>query len=169
MKGGRVPLIRPFASLIPADAELNLVALVDEATARSLKQPLKGSLTAGGREDIALTVEIQGISTYPAVDGKYRIDLLPEWPEDEKLEWPADLDVASGMNFECRFIVHQQENAVTLPLKALHAADEGKWTVQVKLADGKSEPRAITRGRVSGDRIEILSGLESGQVVVVPD
>lgn len=169
VKGGRVPLIRPFASLIPTDAELNLVALVDEATARSLKSPLKGGLTAAGREDIGLTVEIQGIADYPAADGKYRIDLLPEWPEDENLEWPADLDVAAGMNFECRFIAYQDDNAITLPAKAISAAAEGKWTVQVKMADGKSEPRPIARGRVSGDRVEILSGLESGQVVVVPD
>ncbi|RYD64925.1 MAG: hypothetical protein EOP83_08555, partial [Verrucomicrobiaceae bacterium] len=119
VKGGKVPFIRPFASLVPAEPELQLVAQVDEATARTLRKPLKGSLTAAGREDIALTATLEKVATLPATDGKYRVDLTPEWPEDDKLEYPADLDVAAGMNFECRFIVHQEEQAIALPAKAL--------------------------------------------------
>jgi hypothetical protein len=38
----------------------------------------------------------------------------------------------------------------------------------VKLADGKTERRPVKRGRVFNDECEILSGLETGQVVVVP-
>lgn len=169
VKGGKVPFIRPFASVVPAEPDLRLVAHVDEATARTLRKPLKGSLTAAGREDIALTATLDEIARIPASDGKYRIDLTPEWPEDEKLEFPADLDVAAGMNFDCRFIVHNDDQAITLPVKALHAADAGTWTVQVKMADGKSETRTVTRGRVSGEKVEITGGLESGQVVIVPD
>jgi hypothetical protein len=169
VKGGRVPFIRPFASLVPADADLGLTAHVDESVARSLKEQLKGSLTAAGREDVALSATIQEIASVPAGDGKYRVDLLPEWPEQDKLEWPADLDVAAGMNFECRFVVHRAEAAIAVPLKALHAAEGGKWTVQVKMADGKSETRPVTRGRVNGEQVEILNGLEGGQVVIIPD
>jgi multidrug efflux pump subunit AcrA (membrane-fusion protein) len=168
-KGGKVPFVRPFASLVPADADLGLTAHVDEAVARSLKAQLKGSLTAAGREDIALSATIQEIAGVPGGDGKYRIDLLPEWPEEGELEWPADLDVAPGMNFECRFVVHRDDDAIVLPLKALQAAEGGKWTVQVKMADGKNETRPVVRGRVNGEQVEILSGLENGQVVILPD
>ncbi len=169
VRGGKVPFIRPFASVVPDDVDLGLVAHVDESTARSLKKAMKGSVTAGGREDVALTGVIQKVAGVPAADGRYRVDLLPEWPEDEKLEWPADLDVAAGMNFECRFVVHKGDAVVTVPTKALRAADEGKWTVQVKMADGKSETRSIVRGRISGDRVEIAGGLDAGQVVIIPD
>lgn len=169
MKGGKVPFIRPFASLVPAEPDLRLVAYVDEATARTLRAPLKGNLTAGGREDIALTAELASVAKVPAADGKYRVDLTPEWPEDDKLEFPADLDVAAGMNFECRFVVHQANEAIILPLKALQPGEGGTWNVQVKMADGKSEARTVTRGRVSGDKVEITAGLEKGQVIVVPD
>jgi multidrug resistance efflux pump len=168
-KGGKVPFIRPFASVIPAEPDFRLVAHVDEATARSLRKPLKGSATASGREDIALTATLDSIATVPAADGKYRVDLIPEWPEEGELEFPADLDVAAGMNLDCRFIVHEEENAVSLPAKALTAAPGGTWTVQVKMADGKSETRTVVRGRVSGERVEIIGGLEKGQVVIVPD
>ncbi|MCW1921944.1 hypothetical protein OKA05_05230 [Luteolibacter arcticus] len=169
VKGGKVPFIRPFASVVPVEPDLRLVAHVDEATARTLRKPLKGSLTAAGREDVALTATLEEVATLPAADGKYRIDLTPEWPEDEKLEFPADLEVAAGMNFDCRFIVHQNDQTITLPAKALQPAAGGTWTVQVKMADGKGESRVVTRGRVSGDKVEITSGLENGQVIVVPD
>jgi multidrug efflux pump subunit AcrA (membrane-fusion protein) len=169
VKGGRVPFIRPFASLVPADADLGLTAHVDDSLARALKVQLKGSLTAAGREDVALTATIQEIAAVPGGDGKYRVDLLPEWPEKDKLEWPADLDVASGMSFECRFVIHREDAAITLPLKALNAAEGGTWTVQVKMADGKSETRPVTRGRVNGDQVEVTAGLEGGQVVIIPD
>ncbi len=168
-KGGKMPFVRPFASLVPADADLGLTAHVDEAVARSLKAQLKGSLTAAGREDIALSATIQEIASVPGGDGKYRVDLLPEWPEEGELEWPADLDVAPGMNFECRFVVHREDAAIVLPVKALQAAEGGKWTVQVKMADGKNETRPVVRGRMNGEQVEVLSGLEGGQVVIIPD
>jgi multidrug efflux pump subunit AcrA (membrane-fusion protein) len=169
VKGGRAPFIRPFASIVPTEADLGLVAHVDESVARSLKAQLKGNLTAAGREDVALTATIQEVAGVPAGDGKYRVDLLPEWPEKDKLEWPADLDVAAGMSFECRFVVYQEENAIAVPAKALQAGEGGTWTLQVKMADGKSETRPVARGRAHGELVEIVSGLEGGQVVIIPD
>lgn len=169
VKGGKVPFIRPFASIVPADADLGLTAHVDEAMARVLKPQLKGSLTAAGREDVALSATIQSIADVPGADGRYRVDLLPEWPEKDKLEWPADIDVAAGMTFDCRFVIHREDAAITVPLKALNPAEGGTWTVQVKMADGKSETRPVSRGRVNGEQVEISAGLEGGQVVIIPD
>jgi HlyD family secretion protein len=54
-----------------------------------------------------------------------------------------------------------------VPTKAV-SFDAAGWTVDVKLADGKTERRPVKRGRVSKDETEILSGLEVGQVIVVP-
>ncbi len=169
VKGGKVPAIRAFASIVPAEPDFDLVAHVDEATARSLSEKLKGSATAAGREDIAFTATVAKVAGVPGADGRYRVDLEPEWEEDGELEWPADLELSAGMNLECRFIVHQSPGAVSLPAKALRAAPDGVWTVDLKLADGKTEARPVRRGRVSGDRVEILSGLEAGQVIVIPD
>jgi HlyD family secretion protein len=169
VKGGRTPFIRPFASIVPAEANFGLIAHVDESVARSLKAQLKGNLTAAGREDVALSATIQEIAGVPGGDGRYRIDLLPEWPEKDKLEWPADLDVAAGMSFECRFVVYQEDNAIAVPAKALQAGEGGTWTIHVKMADGKSETRTVSRGRANGELVEIASGLEGGQVVIIPD
>lgn len=168
-KGGKVPFIKPFASLVPTNADFSLVAHVDEATARTLTKELKGSLTASGREDVPLVAAIGSVAAIPAADGKYRVDLATNGADPAKPKWPADLNVAAGMNFECRFVVHQKDAAITVPVKALQPGVDGTWSVTVKTADGKGETRTVTRGRISGDKVEVLSGLEGGQVVIVPD
>ena len=156
---------------MPTNADLGLVAHVDEATARTLAKDLKGNLTASGREDVPLVATIGSVATVPAGDGRYRLDLAnaASGADPTKPKWPADLNLAAGMSFECRFVVHQKDAAITVPVKAIQPAADGTWAVTVKTADGKGEPRAISRGRVSGDKVEVLSGLESGQVVIVPD
>lgn len=65
-------------------------------------------------------------------------------------------------------MAYEKVDALQVPTNALQLAADGSWTVEVKLADGKTERRGVTRGRVSGKSTEILSGLEPGQVVVTP-
>lgn len=168
-KGGKVPLVKTFASVVPADAALSLVAHVDEPTARSLSEELKGHLTAPGREDLAMTASIGTIAGIPAADGRYRVDLLKEAAGEAGPAWPEGLHLAPGMNLECRFVVHRKDTAIVIPVKALQPGPAGTWTVNVKTADGKSESRGVTRGRISGDQVEITGGLEEGQVIITPD
>lgn len=165
VKGGKVPFVKAFGSLVPSSAKMGLVAHVDEGTARTLAKDLKGNLTATGREDLPMVANIGDVAAIPAGDGRYRVDVATGGGEN----WPAGLNVAPGMNFECRFVVHQKDAVITVPAKALQPGPGGTWAVDVKTADGKSESRTVARGRISGDRVEILSGLEGGQVVVVPD
>ena len=75
--------------------------------------------------------------------------------------------VATGATAQIRLIAYQQPAAVVVPNKSLAFGAAG-WTVEVKLADGKTEHRPVRRGRVSTNETEIISGLEVGQVIVVP-
>jgi multidrug efflux pump subunit AcrA (membrane-fusion protein) len=161
VQGGKVPTDKPFATLVSADAPLVLTGHVDEATARGLEKELRGIATIAGREELELAATVAERAALPETDGRYRIDLAARLPDDPRL--------LAGMTAECRFVLHRNESVIVLPLKALQLADGGKWTVKVKQADGKSTPREITRGRIDGERVEILSGLDQDQVVVLPD
>lgn len=55
--------------------------------------------------------------------------------------------------------------AVTAPKDALVQSGEG-WMIFV-VADGVAQARQVAIGRANGDRIEVLSGLEAGDLVVV--
>ncbi len=156
---GKAPLKRPFATFIPATAKLSLVAFVDEATSRALTPDLKGNATLGGREEAELPVKLLTTSPTPGTDGRYRAQL--------EITWPKDLAVAPCATAEVTLVSYQKADAITVPTKALTQTATG-WTVEVKLADGKSEQRAVKRGRSAKEQTEILSGLEAGQVVIVP-
>lgn len=156
---GHPPVHTAFATFVPGAAKLALVSFLDEATARSLKPELTGAATLPGREDVEIPVKLLKLAAIPGPDGTYRADFSATWPKE-----PLP---AAGATAQVRLISYQQAAAIAIPTKALNFAADG-WTVEVKLADGKTEHRPVKRGRVSKDDTEILSGLEAGQVVVVP-
>ncbi|MGL5019910.1 MAG: hypothetical protein ACRDBP_17375 [Luteolibacter sp.] len=157
---GKVTPNVAFATFVPGAAKLSLVAFVDEATARSLPPELAGTATLTGREDLEIPVKLTALASTPNTSGTYRADLTATWPKDAP--------PVAGATAQIRLISYQQASAIVVPTRALTFA-AGGWTVGVKLADGKTENRPIKRGRVSGDETEILSGLEVGQVIVVPE
>ena len=106
-----------------------------------------------------IPVKLLKLATVPCPDGTYRADFSVTWPKE-----PAP---AAGASVQVRLVSYQQPAAIVIPTKSLSFETSG-WTVEVKLADGKTERRPVKRGRVSKDDTEILSGLEAGQVVVVP-
>ena len=94
--------------------------------------------------------------------------LLPErYRADLAATWPKDFVPATGATAQIRMISYHQAAAIAIPNKALNLDPKG-WSVNVKLADGKTERRPVKRGRVSKEDVEILSGLEVGQVIVTP-
>ncbi len=157
---GQAPVHKPFATFVPGSSKLGLTAFLDDATARSLAPDLNGSATLAGREDIEIPVKLAKIAAIPGPEGTYRADFTATWP--------AGLIPAAGASVEIRVISYQQDAAIVVPHHAL-TADTAGWTVNVKLADGKTERRLIKRGRLSKEEIEILEGLEDGQVIFVPD
>jgi multidrug efflux pump subunit AcrA (membrane-fusion protein) len=157
--GGRPPATRPFATFIPAKTPLALYALTDDATARALTPGQSGKLVFPGREDLDIAASVAAISPTPSIDGKHTVLL--------RADWPKDFSPAIGTTANIRLVSYHKDTAVSIPLKALHFGNGG-FSVSVKLTDGKTEPRPVRRGRVSGENVEILEGLEKGQVVVTP-
>ena len=156
---GKPPVNRPFATFVPAAAKLTWVAFLDEATALALKTDLAGTATVAGREDLEIPVKLTQLATVPRPDGTYRADLTATWPKD--------FVPSTGTTAQIRIISYHQAAAIAIPAKALSYDPKG-WSVDVKLADGKTERRPVKRGRLNKEDTEILSGLEVGQVIVMP-
>lgn len=156
---GQMPLYKTFATFVPVTADLALVSFLDDATARVLTPDAQGIATLAGREDVEIPVKLAKLAPAPAPDGTYRADFTVTWPED--------LRPAAGAPVQIMMISYQQPAAIFVPTKALDFGNAG-WTIEVKLADGKTERRPVKRGRVSKEDTEIISGLEAGQVIVVP-
>jgi multidrug efflux pump subunit AcrA (membrane-fusion protein) len=160
VKHGRPTPNRAFATFIPSAAGLALTAYLEEGMANSLKVELSGVATLSGREDLDIPVKLATLSNIPGTDGSYRVDL--------SVDWPKEITPVTGTSAKVRMISYHQPAAISIPTRALSYDTRG-WTVEVKLADGKTEKRPVKRGRISEELTEIVSGLEVGQVIIAPD
>ena len=156
---GQVPAHRAFATFVPVSAKLGLVAFLDESSAQALKLDLAGTASLTGHEELEMPVILRKISAVPGTDGNYRADLTATWP--------AGGTPVTGATAQVRMITYQQPAAIAIPTKAIQMGATGA-SVEVKLADGKPSRKEVKRGRATKEETEILSGLEVGQVVVVP-
>lgn len=156
---GRPAVRRPFATFIPADAKLGLVAFVENTAASQLAPDASGVAWLPGREDAEFPVKLVSLSSAPDGEGRHKAEFAAEWPKQPVIA------PAAGVNIQ--LVTHETADAIVLPVKAVEQGKSG-WTVAIKLADGKTERRAVKRGRVFNGECEIQSGLEPGQVVIVP-
>lgn len=92
----------------------------------------------------------EGITTYP-------VKIYIENTEGSQL-YP-------GMNVSAKILAGTHENILMVPLNAV---DEGN-TVLVKHADGSTESRQVELGVYDSDNIEIISGLQEGETVILTD
>lgn len=150
---------RPFATFIPASAKLKLVALLKNDVASQLGKDATGVAWIAGREDAEFPVKLLFSNPAPTPEGMFTTEFSAQWPEA--------LEVAPASSTHINLITYHAPDAIVLPAKALKFGPAG-WTAAVKLADGKTERRPVKRGHVFNDECEILSGLETGQVIVVP-
>lgn len=157
--GGAAPVGITFATFIPSAAKPVIQAFPDQATARVLAVGAEGIAVVPGREDIAIPVSLKSIASTPAPDLTHPATFTATWPEK--------FNTAPGQSLQIRVVSHNNDKAITVPTKALTYGPKG-WTVEVKLADGKTEKRPVTRGRSDAENTEITAGLEAGQVVIVP-
>ncbi|BCX47880.1 hemolysin D [Haloferula helveola] len=159
--GSAVPQRKTLVSITPADGGVRMSAKVDPAVADTLKkgEALTLRVPGGGGGDPVGT--ITEITTVPGPDGKQVATLAAEWEAGQAPK--------VGTSVECIRVAYTHPEALAVPSGALVATADGGWSVEVKLADGKTESRAVKRGPTDGKLVQVREGLEPGQVVVVPE
>ena len=156
-----VPTRQPLVTIVPKDASPAFVAWLEPDQARTLATETSVTAILPNREDIPLSGTISQLDPIISTDGKQRVSLDLTWPEKVAKPWLTTV--------QCHVITYENPEAIVVPQLALSPQTDGGWSVEVKLADGKTEYREVTTGRANGKQIEITTGLEPGQVVVVPE
>lgn len=141
-------------------SELDIGQIQPGQTVEITAEALPGQTFTGVVEKVSVNgTTTDGFTTYPVTI------LLSEYG-----------DLNPGMNVSAHIIVERAENAMCVPAEAVNSdgtvlvAGEGAFAEDgVTIADpSKIESRPVTLGRGSQDFVEITSGLEEGETVLLP-
>lgn len=72
-----------------------------------------------------------------------------------------DTPLRAGMTVEANIIAGRRANAIMAPATAIH--DDAVWVIE----EGRARERAVVRGAVGQERVEIREGLAQGETVIV--
>jgi RND family efflux transporter MFP subunit len=149
-------LATPGAPLltIEQDGLYRLEASVDESKLANVRvgQAVEAVLEA----DRKLSARVSEI--VPSVDAASRSYIV-------KLDLPATPQLRTGMFGRAIFPLGMQK-VVAVPLAAL--MERGQLQSVFVVEDGVAHTRLVTTGRRTGDAVEVLSGLNAGEKVVLP-
>lgn len=141
-------------------SELDIGQIQPGQTVEITAEALPGQTFTGVVEKVSVNgTTTDGFTTYPVTI------LLSEYG-----------DLNPGMNVSAHIIVERAENAMCVPAEAVNSdgtvlvAGEGAFAEDgVTIADpSKIESRPVTLGRGNQDFVEITSGLEEGETVLLP-
>lgn len=120
------------------------------------------------------TVSISSMEGTELAGRVTKVDVLPsESSSGGVVEYPATILLAqrvkgqrAGMSASAEVVVEQVSDAVTVPNEAIASGPNKTVTVE---ADGKEAQRTVETGLVGDEATEILSGLEPGETLVLPE
>lgn len=159
--GQNTQINQAIASVVPENSPKVLVAEVDRATALALKVNDVAAVWLQGRPGAVTRGTITEIELVPAADNPYLLQISVDWSVEEP--------IALLQNAKCSAISYENPAAIVLPTLALQQQLGGAWTVPIRLADGQLAARKVVTGIWTNDMVEIIEGLEAGQVVVTRD
>jgi multidrug efflux pump subunit AcrA (membrane-fusion protein) len=85
-----------------------------------------------------------------------------------EVQLPEDSLIVTGMKAKVKLTTYRNDGAISVPKSAV-TTNDGKSTVNLKMAGGFGEPHEVKTGRSIDGKIEILEGLEIDQVILIPD
>lgn len=146
-----VPILT-LAKQGPAKVELFL----PERDLSKIKLKQTVEMRSSAYPDQVILGSVQSIS--PVVSSQTRLVKLTVYPNEQNA-------LKAGMLLECRIILAEHHDALTVPFEAL-IQDQDKSQLYLA-ADGKVEARTVKLGLRSGSDIEITSGLKKQDRVIV--
>ena len=157
--------MKPGGRLMPNVVLLNVVApkpmririALNELQRRKLKVGQVGSFESKAQPGRRWSVKLERVSKLP-LGGSFVAHLSADWPEDTEGLYP-------GMAGTVRFTLHEEAEALAVPLKAIRYGADQKPFVIVKIKDHETEKRSVELGRVAEGRVVVLKGLAEGDMV----
>lgn len=142
-------------------SQIYLTANVSEGDIVGLKVDQVVNVTVDSLGDSVFKGKIYKISNIPTTDSNgittYEVNVLLD---------ELSTDIRDGMNALLNFVKKELNEVLLVPVKSVFVEEEQQY-VNVQLADGTYEKRAVVTGLSNGSQTQVLDGLAEGETVVV--
>jgi len=142
-------------SILEADVNLDetdVVRIATDMTVVVTVDAFPGMEMSGKVIEIAPTANIQsGVVLYSVT---VRLD-------------PTDLPLRSGMTINVIFPIEQRNDILMVPFRSIETEGGQAYLTRVTVSGLEAERVAVTMGLITDTQIEILSGIEEGDVITV--
>jgi multidrug efflux pump subunit AcrA (membrane-fusion protein) len=134
---------------------------VPEKDLQHVQPGVRASSTPTARSDQKVDGVVMAISNVPVADGEYAGRISAPLGNDQQALMP-------GMTCKVRLVPYEKAEAITIPPAALQTepTDDSKHFVTV-VEDDEQRKQSVTVGKRTDSRVEILSGLQAGDRVLL--
>lgn len=158
--GGGIPAAMNLMTIVPNDTKLQFSAYLTEKQKLLFSPDLKGNLRLQSNPWESISAEGELVSGHPDFDHQW----LVSFSTKEALF----ADVKVGAKAEVTLVVPSSKKVLSIPVNAVESKPDGSYAVRLKMAEGEPEVIKVELGRQAGDKVEVLSGLKDGQVILTP-
>jgi multidrug efflux pump subunit AcrA (membrane-fusion protein) len=158
--GGDVPLEKTVMTIVPSDTKFKFNAFLTEKQKRLYSSDQTGHLRLQSNLWMSIPVKGQLVNQYPDFSHQWLVSFSPQ------KDLPTDVTV--GSKADISIVVASADKVLSIPVNAVESKPDGTYTVSIKMAEGDPEVTSVELGRQAGDKVEVLSGLKKGQVILTP-
>ena len=152
-----------------ADLRTYLVAAkVDEIEVNKLQLGQQVTVTGEAFPGITLKGRVSRIAQEAAVSqGSAGLANFKVWVEIPELMEAQRRQLRIGMTAHMEIVTYSNDNAIVLPLSAMHGDPGESWVLRQPKDGAEPQRVVVTTGITTLDGVEVLSGLDAGDRVIV--
>lgn len=138
---------------------LYIISSVKEANRPSVELGQKATIKPTATDGPKLDARVSKVSNIPVASGKFALEL--ELIGDDHPEW-----LVAGMTGKVKVTTYEKQDAIVAPSKAVHSEEDDEDEKYVWLVDDDAvEKRSVETGKTKGENVEILKGVEEGDLI----
>ena len=165
--GDKVTEGKALLSIANTD-ELIVQSSVDEIDINSIELGQAATIVSGSLPGVMMTGRLSKIAYQASTDGT-RSSRFPGFDIELTLdEGASDERLRLGVSVQVTIALYRKEEAIVVPFGALERGPEGLF-VRVVTGGDEWEKRPVTAGMSVVDGVEVLSGLQVGDVLLVDE
>ena len=159
-KGGDIPARMTIMTVVPTDAKLRFNAFLNEKQKLIFNPGQTGNLRLNSNPWKSTVVDAELVSKHPGLSHQWQVSFTPK---------EGNLNgVLIGSKANVSIVTSSTDNVLSIPANAVKSHPDGSYSVRVKMAEGDPKVTKVELGKQAGDKVEVLNGLENGQVILTP-